>query len=264
MKKYFIVFRNAVGQMMQYRLRQIIWIFSEISSLLFMPFVWLSVYQGHDVVAGMTRNDIITYFLLVSVVSMLTTTFFSRRVADTIYQGRLPGFLVKPYSYTIQTIVHETGTRSPYTVFGLLVFFFGHWFFPQYILLPHTVFSFIWFLFFLLIARILCILSEVIVGYLAFWFEQIWGFRSVRWLLDSLAGGRFVPISFFSLGVQRIVYALPFAYMLGIPVEVYLGKVHGTELYLKALLGLGWVAVFCGLVALMWYRGLKRYNGGGM
>lgn len=265
MKKYFLVTRNSVEETLQYRFKQLVWALSELVSLLFMPFIWLSLYTNDKVAIGeMSSTDIISYFVLVSLVSMVTTTYFSRRIAEDINKGSLSADLTKPYSYIFWRIFREIGIRMSYTLFAPVLFFVGRLLFPEYIVLPANIAAFGWFLFFLIIARILCILSEVIVGFFAFWFEQIWGFRSVRWLLDSLVGGRLIPISFFSLTIQSFVYALPFAYMLGIPVEVYLGKITGTDLYIKALLGLAWVGVFSALIAFMWYRGLKRYNGGGI
>jgi ABC-2 type transport system permease protein len=264
MKKYFLVFTNSIQETLQYRVRQLIWAFSELTSLLFIPFIWLSLYTKGSVIGGMTSTDIITYFVLVSLVSMATTTYISKYIAENIHKGSLSTDLTKPYSYIFWRISRELGMRMLYTLLAPMLLFIGKILLPAYIVFPESLEAFIWFLFFLIIARILCIFSEIIVGFLAFWFEQVWGFNSVRWLLDSLAGGRLIPISFFSRGIQGVLYVLPFAFMLGIPVDVYLGKITGIELYEKALLGLSWVGVYSAIIAFMWHRGLKRYNGGGI
>jgi ABC-2 type transport system permease protein len=62
-------------------------------------------------------------------------------------------------------------------------------------------------------------------------------------------------------GVMQVAaIALPFRYMVGFPVEVLSGHLDPAGLAQGFAIQLGWLAVALAFSALLWRRGLRRYE----
>ncbi len=53
---------------------------------------------------------------------------------------------------------------------------------------------------------------------------------------------------------------LPYRYMLGFPVEVLLGKLTPSEIYVGSLIQVAWILVVVALHSVVWRTGLRHYT----
>ena len=69
-----------------------------------------------------------------------------------------------------------------------------------------------------------------IVQLLSFWIVDVRGPNQVVWIVAGFFGGMWTPIVLFPNWIEPTVRALPFAYMIGVPIEVFLGMHRGGDL----------------------------------
>ena len=79
-----------------------------------------------------------------------------------------------------------------------------------------------------------------LLGLTAFWLFDIRGANQLGWMVAQFLGGSFVPIVFFPSWLESTARTLPFASMLQVPVEVWLGRLEGLTLAGALLLQAAW------------------------
>ena len=104
----------------------------------------------------------------------------------------------------------------------------------------------------------LCV--QVCVGCLAFWLTASSSLFEVWLGLYLVLLGSVVPTSLYPAGLAEVVRLLPFHATLGFPVELTIGRVRGAAIVQGFALQLLWLAVFAGLAALVWRRGVRAYG----
>jgi ABC-2 type transport system permease protein len=118
------------------------------------------------------------------------------------------------------------------------------------------------FVFSLVLAIILFFGLLFLSNLITFWMpEQGWSaqFLVIVVITDFLSGG-FFPLDIFPLTVQRILYALPFPYLLFFPLQVYLGKISGAMMWGGLLIAMAWVLVLMVALNFVWNRGIRKYE----
>jgi ABC-2 type transport system permease protein len=91
-----------------------------------------------------------------------------------------------------------------------------------------------------------------LVQMVAFWIVDVRGPNQVAWIVGGFLSGMWAPLVLFPDSIEPFVRVLPFASMIGLPIEVFLGMHSGASLtgiyalqaaWLVALLGLGRVVL---------------------
>lgn len=225
--------------------------------------VWLAVLGGSATVGAYDRSGLVTYFLGVSMVSMLTGAWAGTFVADSIRSGGLDPYLLKPWGYIHHFVVNNLGEKiSKLTI--LL---------PMTLLLAlafraDLTWSLTWGKALLLLGSIIAgaaiaLLISMCVGLLAFWTSDITGISALYLAAESLLSGRLVPLDLFPPALRRWALALPFRFTVSLPVEILVGAKPLAEL-LRACTGqVAWlVGLYC-LYRLLWRQGLRGYSSSG-
>lgn len=264
MKKYLRAGLNAVQKHLVYRARIVNWAIVDISHVIIFPFLWLSLYQGNTVVGGLTREDIVTYYIVTIFIGMCANSHISRYIQEDIVKGTLNERLVKPMSYFFYRTTLENGYRILIIPIFFALLFLSSFFVADLIRFPASVGTLGIFFFFIFCTHIIFSCLEFLIGLSAFFFQEIQGFTFLRSILEKLLGGAFAPLVLLPVAVQKIAHVLPFQYLYFIPTQIYLGKITGVDIWKHAGITLFWVIFLCSCVALMWKKGLRRYDGGGI
>ncbi len=263
MRKYFLSTSISLQNIFINRFRAFVWILADVITLVYAPFLWLAAFGQNEYLGELSKGDVVTYFVLIAIVSLLSYSYMGKYIAEDIFSGYLTKHIVRPWSYLFHEFFSETGGKLINVGVGLIVFLIAVTCFPSYIHFPKDPAQLIWFCVFLVFARIISYLMECIVGLSAFWIQRTWSLQSFQFLADQIIGGRLVPLPLFSFTIQRIFSFLPYPYVLGIPVQVFMGTITGVDLLHKAGLACAWVVVLLFIVRTMWVRGLLRYSGDG-
>lgn len=171
--------------------------------------LWRVIYSGKDVISGLTIAQVLWYFTLTEVIE-LSKTKISQEIQQEIKEGGVAYTLARPFSYIVYYFFRAMGENVVKMVpmmveaFLLALIFAGP--LPGYfVALPFGL---------LIIVFGLCLatLWQLIIGLLAFWFEEVSPFDWIVQKLVFILGGMFFPIDFFPEWLGRLSKASPFAF----------------------------------------------------
>ena len=112
----------------------------------------------------------------------------------------------------------------------------------------------------LLLAMALRFLVEWCVALAAFWLTKVQAINTVFFSLFTFLGGQFAPLGVLPGWMQTVALATPFPWTLAFPVEVFLGRRTGSDLWLGYLVQIGWLVLAVLVLRLLWSRATRRYS----
>lgn len=236
----------------------------QISNLV-VPVISLLAWQGALALGAtvpVSTKYLVTYFVMVSVVSMLTSSWTTSFLSDSIRLGHLSSWLVRPCSTHLNALANNVGEKlvkllllvPMVGVLALLV--------RGQLGLPTDPRRWLGFAAGIVMAAGITFSLDIIIASLAFWIEDVTGIDRFRSLLARVFSGAIVPLALFPSWMAGPLSVQPFRFMLSFPLEVLLGTAEGP-----AAVGfawqVGWLVFFAGAAALVWRRGLRGYQGAG-
>lgn len=213
------------------------------------------------------RQFLVAYFLLVAVVDMLTSTWVAFYLAESIRNGSLNLWLVRPTSTHVNGISNNLGEKAikvlmlvPYVaVLSVLLSVLGSA--DQQLRLPTGFGRWLLFAIAVIIAAAIKFALDVLIGSLGFWFEDVSGFLRAMGVIIPVLSGAVVPLALLPAGWQPIGRVQPFRFMLSYPMEVLLGD--GGPVYAGFIGQVIWLVIIAGAAALVWRLGLRSYSAAG-
>lgn len=257
------MFFMEIQRLFAYRARVIVWVLVDISTVAILPFFWLALYGDRETLAGFTRADIVTYYIVVGVIGLCATSHVSRHVHESILKGTLSKSLVQPYGYLVYHFMRENSYKVFSGLTALFLVLMLRVFLSAYFILPSFA-TLLWFFFFLMLSRLLSFSFEVMTGLGSFWLAETGALKQIRFLIEKTFGGQFAPLALFPPLLQLISRYLPFQYLYYIPAQVYLEKIPPAAILHHAGFALLWVLIAFATIAILWRRGLYRYDGAGI
>jgi len=95
---------------------------------------------------------------------------------------------------------------------------------------------------------------------LAFWVLDVSTFIFILYAFEYIAGGHLFPLDVLPPVANQALHFTPFPYLLFFPVNIYLGRVTGAQLWQGLLVQACWVAAALVLARLVWSRGIRKYS----
>jgi ABC-2 type transport system permease protein len=226
------------------------------------PAISLLVWRG-AIAQGSTppvsESFLTTYLVLVSIVAMLTSSWTSGFLAESIRLGGLSSWLVRPCSTHLASLANNVGEKLVKLVLLVpLVAGLGIVFRSE-VDLPSAASRWLAFRLALLMAGGMTFALDVVIGSLAFWFEDVSAMNRLRFLLSRILSGALIPLALFPAVFSGFLAAQPFRFMVSFPLEVLLGNPSSGSFALQA----GWFAAFLSAAVLTWRLGLRSYQGAG-
>jgi ABC-2 type transport system permease protein len=201
-----------------------------------------------------------TYFVMLGVVSMLTSSWASGYLAQEIRLGRLSKWIVRPGSTHFNGIANNISEKVVKAVaLAPLVAILG-WFVRDNVALPGDPLRLLLFLASLPAAAILVYALDVLVASLAFWIDDIGGIDYARGVLSSVLRGHVVPLALLPAWSQGFVEIQPFRYALSFPLEILVADLSAAELALGMTLQVAWPVAAVIAARALWQRGLRAYT----
>ncbi|MBP7044676.1 MAG: ABC-2 family transporter protein [Chloroflexi bacterium] len=224
--------------------------------LIFM-FLWATA-AGDATVGGLTRGEIVAYYLTLILVNQITYSQTNWTVGDLIRSGDMNRLLLLPMSPLYNTLASELAGKVVYLTLVLpITVGLALLLRPEFNL---TAVSVIAFLPALLLAWLLRFLWGYWLALLAFWATRADALLAVQDALIFLLAGQAAPTLLLPPALRTLAVILPFRYMVGFPAEVLTGQLHGAQLTAGFAAQIGWLAVTLLLYQLMWRRGVRQYT----
>lgn len=226
------------------------------------PAISLLVWRGaisQGSTPPVSESFLTTYLVLVSIVSMLTSSWTSGFLADSIRLGGLSAWLVRPCSTHLNGVANNIGEKVvKLTLLVPFVIVLGIIFRDQ-VELPASASRWFAFALALVLAGGMTYALDIVIGSLAFWFEDVAAVNRLRFLLSRILSGALIPLALFPSMFAGFLAVQPFRFMVSFPLEVLIGDPSGSSFALQ----FGWFATFVGAAMVTWRLGLRSYQGAG-
>ena len=249
--------KSTWASWMQYRAFFFVLAFGWMVPPLVAMFVWLTA-AGDGQIAGITRGEFVTYYLVLMLVNQLTYAQANWTLGDMIREGILNHWLLRPLAPVYHVLASEVAGKIVYLLFTvpfilLLALFLNpvlHLNFANTLL----------FLLSLLLAWGLRFLWGFWLASLAFWSTRADAFLALQDSLVFIFSGMVAPVALLPAVLKTIAVILPFRYMVGFPVEIFTNQLSGTEIWVGLIIQSGWLVLAAGLSLRLWRSGVRRYS----
>lgn len=240
MRLYLEVARRTYRRVATYRSATIAGVFTNTVFGFLLAYVLLAVYRERADVGGFDATDVVTFTFVTQGLLMVLGMFSDTEIADRITTGDVIVDLQRPYDNQAWWASVSYGKAAYYAIFrGVPPFLVGAIAFD--LQLPSILHA----LAFIVSASFgvgVAFGWRYLVQLSAFWLLDVRGANQLAWLAAQFLSGAFVPVVFFPGWLEAAARALPFAAMLQLPVEVWLGRYDGARLVGVFAIQLVWVA----------------------
>lgn len=226
-------------------------------------YLWRSIYQGREILKGLTFEQTFIYVTVASSIFVLLKTWIDWDISFQITQGSIIMSLVKPVDYQLLMMGQSLGfgimnllsVTLPSILFLIFVFRISITTGPGFLFFPLAlIFSFL-----------LNTTIDYIIGLTSFYTESIWGISSTKDIIITFLSGSLIPLQFFPEGIQKILKFLPFQAMYHLPLMMITEPNQAPAEYL-AMLGVQvfWVIAIFSFARFFYTRAIKvlRVSGG--
>lgn len=244
-----------------YRGEMFLWQVGNVLVPLISLFVWqAAIASGAQL--PITGRYLTAYFVLISIINMLTNSWTAFFLAEEIRDGGLNRYLCRATSTHVNALANNVGEKVVKLILlvpmvAVLAIVLGDRF-----ELPRSAWR--WLLAFgcLIISALMTWLLDVLIGSLAFWFSDVNGFLRAAEVIVPLLSGAVIPLALLPEAFRGIGQVQPFRFLVSFPLEVLLGNVSGG-LAVGLAYQLGWLVIFAALARLVWWLGIRSYSAAG-
>lgn len=224
--------------------------------------IWRAIFAGgKQTIAGYTLGEMLSYYLIVTLVEMTTAvTEDEWQIATDIKDGAISQFLVRPIDYFRYRLCLFSANRLIYTAVAFLPVAVIIVWNRAYFLAPPNFVSLVGFGCSLALSAVLQFLLAYLTALLAFWILEISTFSFMLLAAQRLASGEMFPLDLLPSWLNRLLMLTPFPYCMFFPATVYMGRVDTAGLDQGlAMQGL-WIVMLFALTRCVWHRGLRTYT----
>ncbi|OGG08570.1 hypothetical protein A2154_00340 [Candidatus Gottesmanbacteria bacterium RBG_16_43_7] len=262
-KLYLQIFKNTWSEIMTYRVNFLFWRIRMVMQMLVVYFLWNAFYANRTALFGYSREMMLTYVLLISIVRTIVLSTTTVDIGNKINQGDLSNYLVKPICFVCFYFSRDMADKLLNLICG--IFEVG-----IFILILNPPLAFQPDLFvtstFLVAAGIGAVLYfyfSLLIGFIGFWSTEVWAPRFLSLTIMEFFAGTLFPLDILPQSLYTISQVLPFHYFIYFPIKVYLGQLTQTEILAGLTVSVGWVILLLLLTRYIWSKGLKIYQAEG-
>jgi ABC-2 type transport system permease protein len=253
--------RQEIQMIAQYRW----WLLAMQASVIAVPAISLLVWRGamaHGAEPPVTRDYLTTYLVLVSVATMLTSSWTAKFLAENIRLGHLSSWLVRPCSTHLAAAANNVAEKCAKlaTLLPLVVVLAVP--FHRDLDLPTHPGRWLLFLWALAMGATMMFSLDIIVGSLAFWWDDVTAVDRFRQLTTLFLSGALIPLAVMPAAWGPFLRGQPFGYAVAFPIQTLLAP-RATELWGGLAAQAAWVLLALATARLVWVRGLRHYSGAG-
>lgn len=239
------------------------WIVADIIKIVGLSFIWMT---SAKINGNVGQGYVVTYYILLMLVSKLTSDYTVEHGVRNILTGRFSNFLLKPYNYLLEYLGINVGGNILRVVLFLPAFIFGLLFslHAELWIIDSNIFSILLGFVAICIGFMISFLIGNIISLIAIRVKEMDSIRIFFYNIASLLSGEFIPIVFLSGVINKIVKLLPFRYTLSFPVEIFIGDMTTRDVLLGFSVGMVWLIVLYFAYKLIYKKMIKQYEAEGI
>jgi ABC-2 type transport system permease protein len=185
------------------------------------------------------KEYLTTYFVLLGVVSMLTSSWIAPFLADEIRKGELSKWLIRPAPSQLEGIANNLTEKLLKLAWHTPAIVVLWWIFRAEVRVPGDPVRWLLFGLSVALAAVLVYTVSLLIGSLGFWVDDVRGvYRGYQLLHDVFSG----------------------AFMLSFPLEIVIGELTASELATGIVLQAGYAGLAILVAALVWRVGVRSYS----
>jgi ABC-2 type transport system permease protein len=220
-------------------------------------FILTAVWKQRPSINGYDLSDALTYNFIAQAMIGPMMIFGGLDLAERIRTGDVATDLFRPIDFQTYWLSQDLG-RAAFAVIGrgIVPFAVGALLFPLRIPADPRVWAA------LAVAVFFGVCVSFALRYLvalsAFWLLDERGVAGAMGTVTSFFSGLVIPTVLFPTGLRELAQVLPFASLVQVPVDVFLGKRSGGSLASAYLFEIGWAVVLLALGRLVTGRARLR------
>lgn len=244
---------------LMYRTQFVVYMVSTAVSVVIGLLIWLRL-EASGAELPVDREFIVSYYLMLAIVRVLTSTWHSEYLTQIIREGQLNAWLVRPGSYLLNLVANNFAEKSVKVV-AITLLLLPAWFvYRQAFVLPASAVQWMLFLFALILAAVIQFCLTTAIGSLGFWMDDNAGIARARHVISMVLSGELVPLVLYPAWAFDFLQWQPFRFMLSFPLEVLLGTLSSQQLIYGFAMQLMWTTLSAWLCWFVWQRGLRSYT----
>ncbi len=243
MKGYISYVKNGFMDNTVHKMHVLVAVLSNAIYMVILYFLWKSIYNGKEIIGGMTFNQTMMYMTVVTALVGLFQTYTENYISCRILFGSIIVDIVKPIDFQMQVFCRGVGTMIfnfsvisvPVILISVIVFHI------HFVIGVNLIFALIA----LINAIVLCSTLDFTVGLVSFYTESIWGVTVIKEVLVATLAGVYVPLEFYPEKIRNIINLLPFRTIYHTPMTIFVNYNYSYEDMVKLLLNqFFWIVIF--------------------
>jgi ABC-2 type transport system permease protein len=195
-------------------------------------------------IRGFSATDTVTFAFVAQGFLMMIGAFGDREMGERIRSGDIVSDLYRPIDFHAYWFAQDAGKATFYAIFrGVPPVVIGALMLSGWFVLPAGVGAWLAFAIATVLAIGVSFAFRFVMSMSAFWILDVRGVSMLVSIVILFFSGSILPLYLFPDSLQPLVDGLPFAAMLQLPVEVFLGKHTGSNLWEVFGFQLGWMTV---------------------
>jgi ABC-2 type transport system permease protein len=220
-------------------------------------YLWIALYGGQEVFAGVTIKQTITYATLSMVIAPLFPNSLILEVGERMRSGDVLFDITRPLYYGNFLLFQMIG-KSVAKLLTLSI--------PMFILtslsmeLTFPTNPVIWasFLLSFILGFLIAFFLDFIASLSGFWLTEIWGVFFAKWSVTDILGGTYLPLWIFPPILGPIVLLLPFCGITYIPLSILVGEVNIQQIPMRIGLQIIWLILLAFLSRFIYGIAVKK------
>jgi ABC-2 type transport system permease protein len=247
----------SVKQQMTYRIAMAAGFATNLFFALLRVALMQALYASGKTGTDFTLADAVTFAGLSQALIAGLTVFGSYELMQAVYSGAVGSDLLKPMRLFTFYLAKDVGKALVNLLLrgALFLLVFGI-FFP--VLLPPTLLDWLAFCAALVLGFLVSFTWRYLVNLAAFWTPDAIGVARIAFTLSQMLGGFFMPLRMLPGWFAQIAMLTPFPALTALPVDIWLGKLHGVDLLAALGVQLLWLALLFWVCQLLTRAGVRR------
>ena len=202
-------------------------------------YVLVALFTSRTEVGGYDLRDALTYVFIGQAMLMTIQLWGWYDIALTIRSGDIVTDLSRPFDYQMYWLAQDLGRATYHAVFrGIPPFLLGMLVFD--LRLPEHPLTWLYFVVSVFLAVCVSFALRFMLNLTAFWLLDYRGAGALMAGAWTFLSGFAVPIVFFPDWLRTVSNVLPFRAMLQVPLDVFLEKPGGSDVFGQLLIQAAW------------------------
>lgn len=253
--KYLSLFSSSLHRALAYRYTTFLSLVANLVWVIIPYSIWQRVFENSTQVGSFDWDRMRTYIILAYAVNILLTFRVEARIINTIRTGNIATELMRPIDYMWAQLAEVLGGVVIDGVASMLiVLVLG---LALHILAPTSIVTILVFIVSVVLGFLVKFMISYITSLLCFWTLNALGLLWLRAAISNIFSGAVIPLEFLPTYLRTFAYLSPFQAVVHIPLAIYLGDVHGGEVFALLALQVFWLIVLWILARALWIPSIR-------